>query len=82
MAILEGSLERITYHNADTGYTVARVQPVGKRHLVAVVGKLLGVQIGESLRLEGEWASHPEHGKQFNVVGWQAMLPADVEGIR
>ncbi|HEX6290660.1 MAG TPA: ATP-dependent RecD-like DNA helicase [Herpetosiphonaceae bacterium] len=82
MAILEGSLERITYHNADTGYTVARVQPVGKRYLVAVVGKLLGVQVGESLRLEGEWASHPEHGKQFNVVGWQAMLPADVEGIR
>ena len=42
MALLEGSLERITYHNPDTGYTVARVQPAGKRHLVAVVGKLLG----------------------------------------
>ena len=82
MAILEGSLERITYHNADTGYTVARLMPVGKRQLATVVGKLLGVQVGESLRLEGEWGSHPEHGKQFNVVGWQAMLPADVEGIR
>jgi exodeoxyribonuclease V alpha subunit len=82
MATLEGSLERITYHNAETGYTVARVQPVGKQYLVAVVGKLLGVQVGEALRLEGEWTSHPEHGKQFNVAAWQAMLPADVEGIR
>jgi len=82
MATLEGSLERITFHNPDTGYTVARVQPSGKRHLVAVVGKLLGVQVGEALRLEGEWSSHPEHGRQFNVAIWQAVLPTEVEGIR
>ena len=62
MATLEGSLERITFHNPETGYTVARVQPSGRRHLVTVVGKLLGVQVGEALRLEGEWTSHPEHG--------------------
>jgi exodeoxyribonuclease V alpha subunit len=82
MATLEGSLERITFHNPDTGYTVARVQPSGKRHLVAVVGKLLGVQVGEALRLEGEWSSHPEHGRQFNVQTWEAVLPSEVEGIR
>ncbi len=82
MATLEGSLERITFHNADTGYTVARIQPSGKRHLVTAVGKLLGVQVGEALRLEGEWTSHPNHGRQFNVQAWQAMLPSDVEGIR
>jgi exodeoxyribonuclease V alpha subunit len=82
MATLEGSLERITFHNADTGYTVARIQPSGKRHLVTAVGKLLGVQVGEALRLEGEWTSHPNHGRQFNVSAWQAMLPSDVEGIR
>ncbi len=82
MAILEGSLERITYHNSQTGYTVARVQPAGKRHLVAVVGKLIGVQVGEALRLEGEWSSHPEHGRQFTVATWHALLPTEVEGIR
>jgi exodeoxyribonuclease V alpha subunit len=85
MATLEGSLERITYHNAETGYTVARVQragKVGKRNLVAVVGKLIGVQVGEALRLEGEWSNHPEHGQQFNVTAWQSVLPTEVEGIR
>jgi exodeoxyribonuclease V alpha subunit len=82
MATLEGSLERITFHNAETGYTVARIQPSGKRHLVTAVGKLLGVQVGEALRLEGEWTSHPNHGRQFNVAAWQAMLPSDIEGIR
>ncbi len=82
MAVLEGSLERITYRNDETGYTVARVQPSGKRHLVAVVGKLIGVQVGEALRLEGEWSSHPEHGRQFNVASWEAVLPTEIEGIR
>jgi exodeoxyribonuclease V alpha subunit len=82
MATLEGSLERITFHNPETGYTVARLQPSGKRHLVTVVGKLLGVQIGEALRLEGEWTSHPTHGRQFAATGWQAVLPSDAEGIR
>ncbi|CAA9280777.1 MAG: RecD-like DNA helicase YrrC [uncultured Chloroflexia bacterium] len=82
MATLEGSIERITYRSEETGYTVARLQPSGKRHLVTVVGKLLGVQVGESLRLEGEWTSHPEHGRQFAAAGWQSVLPTDVEGIR
>src|SRR5918998_5531955 len=82
MATLEGSLERITFHNPETGYTVARVLPTGRRHLVTVVGKLLGVQVGEALRLEGEWTSHPEHGRQFAATAWQAILPADAEGIR
>src|SRR3954452_1695944 len=82
MATLEGSLERITFHNPETGYTVARIQPAGKRHLVTVVGKLLGVQVGEALRLDGEWTSHPEHGRQFTATTWQAVLPADAEGIR
>ena len=82
MATLEGSVERITFHNAETGYTVARIQPSGRRHLVTVVGKLVGVQVGEALRLEGEWTSHPEHGRQFAASAWQAVLPADAEGIR
>ncbi len=82
MTTLEGSLERITFHNPETGYTVARLQPSGKRHLVTIVGKLLGVQVGEALRLEGEWTSHPSHGRQFTATSWQAILPADAEGIR
>lgn len=82
MATLEGSLERITFHNPDTGYTVGRVQPTGKRHLVTIVGKMIGVQVGEALRLEGDWTSHPSHGRQFAVTASQAVLPADAEGIR
>src|SRR6266545_986873 len=82
MPTLEGILERITYHSEQDGYTVARVQPRGKDHLITIVGKLLGMQVGESLELEGRWVDHPEHGRQFEVDRYRTVLPATIEGIR
>jgi len=75
--VLEGVLERITYANEDTGYTIARVatERTGP-NLLTVVGPLLGAQIGESLRLTGRWSSHPKYGKQFQVDSYTTMLPA------
>jgi exodeoxyribonuclease V alpha subunit len=82
MSRLEGVLERITFHSEQDGYTVARVQPRDKNHLVTIVGKLLGVQVGESLELDGRWIDHPAHGRQFEVERYRTVLPATVEGIR
>src|SRR5438132_765468 len=62
MPRLEAILERITYHSEQDGYTVARVQPRDKDYLVTIVGKLLGVQVGESLELEGRWVDHAGPG--------------------
>ena len=52
--MLEGVLERITYANEETGYTIARLatERTGP-DLLTVVGSLLGAQVGESLRLTG-----------------------------
>jgi|BogFormECP12_OM2_1039638.scaffolds.fasta_scaffold01860_2 exodeoxyribonuclease V alpha subunit len=82
-AVLEAVLERITYANEDTGYTIARVatERTGP-DLLTVVGPLLGAQIGESLRLTGQWSSHPKYGKQFQVHSYTTVLPATIQGIR
>ena len=81
--MLEGVLERITYANEDTGYTIARVatERTGP-DLLTVVGALLGAQVGESLRLTGRWSSHPKYGKQFQVDSYTTVLPATIQGIR
>ncbi|HZA84042.1 MAG TPA: ATP-dependent RecD-like DNA helicase, partial [Actinomycetes bacterium] len=50
--------------------------------LLTVVGPLLGAQPGESLRLRGRWASHPQYGRQFQVEADQTVLPATIQGIR
>ncbi|MEU7646753.1 SF1B family DNA helicase RecD2 [Streptomyces huasconensis] len=82
-AVVEGVLERITYANEETGYTVARVDTGrGAGDLLTVVGSLLGAQVGESLRMQGRWGSHPQYGKQFTVENYTTVLPATIQGIR
>ncbi|MEU4064982.1 ATP-dependent RecD-like DNA helicase [Streptomyces wedmorensis] len=81
--VVEGVLERITYANEESGYTVARVDTGrGAGDLLTVVGALLGAQPGESLRMEGRWGSHPQYGKQFTVDNYTTLLPATIQGIR
>ncbi|MEV7545179.1 ATP-dependent RecD-like DNA helicase [Streptomyces sp. NPDC089915] len=83
LAVVEGVLERITYANEESGYTVARVDTGrGSGDLLTVVGSLLGAQPGESLRMEGRWGSHPQYGRQFSVENYSTVLPATIQGIR
>ena len=81
-ATLDAVLERITYANQETGYTVARVATDRSSDLLTVVGPLLGAQPGERLRLSGRWTSHPQYGRQFEVQSYETVLPATVQGIR
>src|SRR5690242_9562948 len=83
VSLLDGVLERVTFANPETGYTIARVGPAhGGSELVTVVGPLLGAQVGESLRLTGRWTSHPKYGRQFEAHSYTTVLPATVQGIR
>ncbi|MEU6782075.1 ATP-dependent RecD-like DNA helicase [Nonomuraea angiospora] len=80
---LDAVLERITYANEETGYTIARVATDRSgSELLTVVGPLLGAQVGESLRLLGRWGSHPRYGRQFEVHSYTTVLPATIQGIR
>ncbi|MEV0728372.1 ATP-dependent RecD-like DNA helicase [Polymorphospora sp. NPDC050346] len=80
--MLEAVLERFTYVNEETGYSVARVATDRGADLLTVVGALLGAQPGESLRLVGRWSSHPKYGRQFDIESYTTVLPATVQGLR
>ncbi|MFO7253135.1 MAG: ATP-dependent RecD-like DNA helicase [Actinomycetes bacterium] len=81
--VLQGVLERITYVNEETGYTIARVATERSGdELLTVVGPLLGAQVGESLRMTGRWTSHPRYGRQFEVWSYVTVLPATIQGIQ
>ncbi len=81
-AVLDAVLERLTYVNEETGYTVARVATERGSELLTVVGALMGAQPGESLRLAGRWSSHPKFGRQFEVESFTTVLPATIQGIQ
>ncbi|MDP1835706.1 MAG: ATP-dependent RecD-like DNA helicase [Chlamydiales bacterium] len=81
MEYLHGCVERITFQNADTGYTVAQLKPHGKQHLVCIVGSMPALQPGETVRCRGVWRNHLVHGRQFEVEECKTEMPADVVGI-
>ncbi|GAB1818517.1 SF1B family DNA helicase RecD2 [Herbidospora sp. RD11066] len=82
-SVIEAVLERITYANEETGYTIARVATERSgTDLLTVVGPLLGAQPGESLRLTGRWTAHPRYGRQFEVWSYTTVLPATIAGIQ
>ena len=78
---LTGVVERITFHNEENGYTVARVMPEGKDYLVTVVGPMMGVNVGETVRCYGRWTVHPQYGRQFKAERVETVYPATLAGI-
>ncbi|HUV90231.1 MAG TPA: ATP-dependent RecD-like DNA helicase, partial [Anaerolineae bacterium] len=79
---LRGTVERVTYYNEETGYSVIRLHVAGRADLATVVGNLPEVNPGESLRLEGTWTTHSQYGRQFKAERCTQVLPATVEGIK
>ncbi|MCD4685109.1 MAG: ATP-dependent RecD-like DNA helicase, partial [Anaerolineae bacterium] len=83
---LTGSVERITYYNEESNYCVLRLRPqqlpLGRNQLITVVGNMPELQPGESVRLQGEWANHPKHGRQFRAEVVTTVRPASAEAIR
>jgi exodeoxyribonuclease V alpha subunit len=78
---LSGIIERITFHNADTGFAVLQVQAGGKRGLTTVVGTTPAVVAGEYVEASGAWAQDRNHGLQFKAETLQITPPHTLEGI-
>ncbi len=82
MIALTGQIERITYANEETGYTIAQLKVQGQWDLITIVGNIPSPSPGEVLELKGEWVHHPKYGDQFKIHSYQTSVPATVYGIR
>jgi len=88
--VLQGALERVTYHHAETLYSVLRVLPeTGYGDPEALFGASLATAVGPfanpapglRVRLHGAWVSHPVHGRQFQFEAAQVLRPEDAPGL-
>lgn len=79
---IHGYIERITFQNADNGYTVARLKEGKKKDLTTVVGTLTSVQVGESVRCKGFWKNDINYGYQFQVKEYEVERPSSEKGIK
>ncbi len=78
---LEGVIERITFHNDENGYTVARLLPPNARDVITILGNFSNPVVGESLICYGTWISHAQWGRQMQVARYEVVRPATAFAI-
>ena len=72
--ILAGLIERVTFHNEESGFCVLRVKALGQRDLVTIVGHAAATGAGEFVQASGRWINDRTHGVQFRADFLKAGL--------
>jgi exodeoxyribonuclease V alpha subunit len=74
---LIGIVDRVTYHNAENGWSVLRVTPSGARHhQETVIVHQTRVFAGATMAFFGSWTINPQHGRQFIATHALEQRPA------
>ncbi|HZK33368.1 MAG TPA: ATP-dependent RecD-like DNA helicase [Tissierellaceae bacterium] len=79
MLTLEGTLEDIVFRNESNGYTVAKLNT--SDGMVTIVGNAAIINLGESVKVEGDWIYHPTYGEQLNFRTIETLVPSTLKGI-
>ena len=79
--VLAGVVERVTFHNAESGFCVLRIKARGHRDLVTVVGHAATISAGEWATASGEWVNDRTHGQQFKALFIRTSAPTSLDGI-
>src|SRR6201981_1644711 len=74
-------VERVTFHNEESGFCVLRVKARGQRDLITVLGHAAMIAAGEFVQASGSWINDRTHGVQFRASFLKATAPTTVEGI-
>jgi exodeoxyribonuclease V alpha subunit len=90
MDFLSGSIERVTFYNAENGYSVLRMKPdqrpsgaaLSRDGLVTLTGNLPELAPGEHVRVQGMWINNSKYGLQFQVERCEQVMPATLAGIQ
>lgn len=79
MVTFEGIIEEIIFSNEINGYTVCELR-VEKKTITAV-GFMPFINVGEMLKVSGNWITHPDYGEQLKVELYEKMLPKTLEAL-
>ena len=88
MTRAKGTVRTITYYNAETGYTVARLDvettddlawPTGRP--LPIVGEMPALSEGSGISVTGTMERHPTYGDQLRVTGCTFERPVTPEGL-
>ncbi|WP_448873361.1 SF1B family DNA helicase RecD2 [Desulfobulbus propionicus] len=74
---IRGIVERVTYHDEASGWTVLRVSPFGGfGEMETVTVHQMRVFAGATMEFTGAWVQHPKFGRQFKAKYAAELRPA------
>jgi exodeoxyribonuclease V alpha subunit len=90
--VLQGRVERVTFHSDESLYSVITIDPekgyddpgrgfLFRSQRLVAVGPMERPAAGLRLRLHGRWSDDPRHGRQFEFDSAEVLLPSDAEGV-
>jgi exodeoxyribonuclease V alpha subunit len=76
---VEGFIDSIVFRNENNGYSVLSIK-TGNRQ-VSAVGIAPSFSEGERVLITGEWAEHPDYGRQIKIASIESVRPTTLHGI-
>lgn len=77
----KATVEYITYHNDENGYTIMGVEPDFQKDTITLIANIVNPIIGMSVYVEGQWKKHQTFGLQFIADVCNEVMPDTVYGI-
>ena len=81
-----GTVNNIIYFNAENGYTIFSFSIENNENnknseIITCVANTEGLNLGETLKVEGDYIQHKTYGKQFNITKYEKQMPTTISGI-
>ncbi len=80
--LVEGTIQRFTYRNTETGFAVVRLSADRGGSPITIVGQISQLAEGQRVKVSGVELDHPRFGLQIQVQTIDTVLPSSIEGIR
>jgi exodeoxyribonuclease V alpha subunit len=79
---LSGIVKRVTFHSAESGWSVLKVTPFDRPgEEVPVTVHQSKVFAGATIDFWGEWVNHPKFGRQFKALRVEERKPATANAL-
>ena len=79
---LSGTVERVTFHNEENGWSVLKVKSFDRsEELITVIVHQVKVFAGSSLQFLGYWDHHKKFGRQFKAEKIIEKKPSSVAAL-
>ena len=80
-SVIRGEVQRVTFRNAENGYSVIQIKVDGESSNLTVVGVCPETSAGSCVVVRGNYIEHPKFGRQFQAFSISEAPPTSRSGL-